>query len=65
MRVTSVGEVKDNFRALLNEAERGQRFLIQRHGKPVAALVPVSDVGIEPEKMQPIGKPFKPEKEAV
>jgi prevent-host-death family protein len=37
----SVAAAKRDFRRLLDEAERGQRTVISRHGKPVAALGPV------------------------
>jgi antitoxin (DNA-binding transcriptional repressor) of toxin-antitoxin stability system len=37
-----VAIVKRDFRRLLEAAERGERTVIMRHGRPVAALGPVS-----------------------
>ena len=37
-----VAVVKRDFRRLLEAAEQGQRTVILRHGRPVAALGPVS-----------------------
>jgi len=36
-------EAKTNLSALLERVEQGERFVITRHGKPVAELVPVSE----------------------
>lgn len=35
-------EAKTNLSALLERVENGERFVITRHGKPVAELVPAS-----------------------
>ena len=39
--ILSVAAVKREFSRLLEAAERGQRTVILRHGRPVAALGPV------------------------
>lgn len=40
--MTEVGafEAKTHLSALLDRAERGERFLITKHGRPVAELIP-------------------------
>jgi len=42
----SVGafEAKTHFSALLEKVAHGERVVITRHGKPIARLVPISDV---------------------
>lgn len=41
----NVGEVRNTFAEYVNRASyRGERIIIQRRGKPVAALVPIEDV---------------------
>jgi prevent-host-death family protein len=44
----SVAQAKAHFSELVAEARRGKRILILRHGKPAAAVVPVTDA--EPVK---------------
>jgi prevent-host-death family protein len=39
----SVAQAKAHFSQLVAEAHRGKRTLILRHGKPAAAVVPVTD----------------------
>lgn len=41
MREIGAYEAKTNLSALLEKVEKGERFVITRHGKPVAELVPV------------------------
>lgn|SRR5690554_1023437 len=41
----SSSQARENLADLLNRAAyRGERFIIDRHGKPLAAIVPVSDL---------------------
>ena len=40
----SVAEVKAHFSDWVKEAEAGEPVVITRHGKPVVALVPASDM---------------------
>lgn len=40
MREIGAYEAKTNLSALLEKVENGERFVITRHGKPVAELVP-------------------------
>lgn len=48
----AVAEAKARFSELIDRASRGERFLVLRHGRPAAALVPVpSDP--EPEAARP------------
>lgn len=45
MTSTTVSEARNNFPELLNRVGYGQeRILIERHGKPVAALISVEDL---------------------
>ena len=37
----AVAEAKARFSELIDRASRGERFLVLRHGRPAAALVPV------------------------
>jgi|SRR5271166_5222460 len=43
--ITAVGayEAKTRFSELVNRAEKGERFLITKNGRPVARIVPVND----------------------
>lgn len=43
-RTLSVAQAKATFAACVRWAEDGESVIISRHGKPVAALVQVSDV---------------------
>jgi len=53
----SVGEAKKRFSELMSRVVyRGERFLIQRRGRPMAALVSVDDLErLEPEPAAPRG----------
>lgn len=44
MRVVGVYEAKTHLARLLDEVENGESITITRHGRPVAALVPPSQV---------------------
>jgi len=46
MTSIAVAEAKARFSELIDRASRGERFLVLRHGRPAAALVPVPS---EPE----------------
>jgi prevent-host-death family protein len=41
MKTIGAFEAKTHLSELLNEVEQGERFLITKHGRPVAELVPV------------------------
>lgn len=43
-------EARNQLPDLLNDAERGRSTVITRHGKPVAALVPIKDFKEKPAK---------------
>ena len=45
MREVSTRELKDHLSELVHEVEAGGRLVITRSGRPVAALVPVSELG--------------------
>jgi prevent-host-death family protein len=50
MRSVSALDVRKHFGQLLDEAAGGERLIIERAGQPVAALVPLSDLGeIDPD----------------
>jgi len=43
--VMGVGEAKKRFSELMSHVTyKGERFLIQRHGKPMVAMVPAQDL---------------------
>jgi prevent-host-death family protein len=42
MREVGAYEAKTHLPKLLEQVEKGERFVITRHGRPVAELVPVS-----------------------
>ncbi len=45
MNVVGVGDAKKHFSELMSRARyKGERFLIQRRGRPMAALVPAEDL---------------------
>ncbi|HEX3660236.1 MAG TPA: type II toxin-antitoxin system prevent-host-death family antitoxin [Acidobacteriaceae bacterium] len=43
MRQVQASEAKTRFLQLLDEVEKGDSFLITRHGKPVARITPEAD----------------------
>ncbi|HYW24064.1 MAG TPA: type II toxin-antitoxin system prevent-host-death family antitoxin [Terriglobales bacterium] len=53
MTTIAVAEAKARFSELIDRASRGERFLVLRHGRPAAAVVPVPPLP-EPE---PAGTP--------
>ena len=48
MTTIAVAEAKARFSELIDRASRGERFVVLRHGRPAAALVPVPPLP-EPE----------------
>ncbi|TAE61728.1 MAG: type II toxin-antitoxin system Phd/YefM family antitoxin [Nostocales cyanobacterium] len=45
MSVISASEARANFPDIINRAEyRGERILIQRHGKPAVAIISIEDL---------------------
>jgi prevent-host-death family protein len=42
MRTVGIFEAKNRLSELVSQAERGERVLLTRNGKPVAEIVPVS-----------------------
>jgi prevent-host-death family protein len=48
MRHIGVAEAKREFSDLLNRVSyQGERFVVERHGRPMALLVPVGDLSAE------------------
>jgi prevent-host-death family protein len=45
----SVTDAHRNFSKLLDRVERCQRIVITRHGKPFAAVIPISDLQLLPQ----------------
>ncbi len=43
METVGAFEAKTHLSSLLERVEKGERFTITRHGKPIAQLVPVED----------------------
>ncbi len=45
MTIVSATEARANFQSLISRAEyKGERILIQRHGKPVVAIIGLDDL---------------------
>jgi prevent-host-death family protein len=44
MKKMSVAEAKSHFSEVVAEARRGKKIVILRHGKPAAAVVPMSTI---------------------
>lgn len=44
MRAISALDVRARFGQILDEAADGERFIVERAGQPVAAIVPLSDL---------------------
>jgi len=49
MKKMSVAEAKAHFSEVVADARRGKRIVILRHGKPAAAVVPISMVAPAPK----------------
>jgi prevent-host-death family protein len=55
VRRTPLAKAKAHLSELVDDAEhRGRRIIILRHGKPAAALVPVSVAAPKPRKPKPM-----------
>jgi prevent-host-death family protein len=54
--VVSVADAKRRFSELIERVGRGERFVVERRGKPVLALVPPTDV--DPGREQPAKRGF-------
>jgi prevent-host-death family protein len=53
MRTISALEVRAKFGQVLDEAAAGERFVVERGGHAVAAIVPLEDLAaVDPEKMR-------------
>lgn len=53
MRTITALEVRAKFGQVLDEAAAGERFIVERAGQPVAAIVPLADLDIaDPEKIR-------------
>lgn len=53
MRTVSALDVRAKFGQILDEAAAGERFVVERAGVPVAAIVPLSDVpAVDPEAIR-------------
>lgn len=44
-----VAEAKRRFGELIDRVQRGERFLVRRHGRPAVALVPPTDLERRPQ----------------
>jgi prevent-host-death family protein len=52
MRSISALEVRAKFGQVLDEAAAGERFVVERGGHPVAAIVPLGDLdAVDPDKV--------------
>ena len=53
MRTITALEVRAKFGQVLDEAAAGERFIVERAGQPVAAIVPLRDLeAIDPERVR-------------
>ena len=51
MRTVSALDVRRRFGQIVDQAAAGERFVIERAGQPIAALVPLSDLEfVDPER---------------
>ena len=48
IRTLSTGDARERFAEIIKDALEEKRTLITRHGKEVAAVVPISDVQLRP-----------------
>ena len=44
MRETTISDVRRNFSGILNRAQRGDLIIVNRRGKPAAAIVSIEDL---------------------
>jgi prevent-host-death family protein len=55
MRTVSALDVRRRFGEVVDQAAAGERFVIERAGQPVAAIVPLSDLAeIDPDRRRGI-----------
>ncbi len=53
MKSISALDVRARFGQVLDEAAAGERFIVERAGQPVAAIVPLSDLqALDPERIR-------------
>lgn len=53
MRTITALEVRAKFGQVLDEAAAGERFIVERAGLPVAAIVPLRDLeAVDPERIR-------------
>jgi prevent-host-death family protein len=53
MRTISALDVRARFGQVLDEAAAGERFIVERAGQPVAAIVPLSDLdALDPDRIR-------------
>jgi len=53
MRTISALEVRAKFGQVLDEAAAGERFIVERGGSAIAAIVPLADLdALDPEKIR-------------
>jgi prevent-host-death family protein len=53
MRTISALDVRARFGQVLDEAAAGERFIVERAGLPVAAIVPLADLeAMDPERVR-------------
>lgn len=51
MRVVTALDVRRRFGQIVDEAAAGERIVIERAGRPIAAIVPLSDLAlVDPER---------------
>ena len=53
MRTITALEVRAKLGQVLDEAAAGERFIVERAGQPVAAIVPLSDLdAVDPDRIR-------------
>jgi prevent-host-death family protein len=56
MREVSITDVRRTFGKVLRRAERGDRTLVYRYGKPAAVFVPIRDLELIEQLASGVGK---------
>ena len=51
IRRMSTGDARERFAEIINDAAEAKRTVITRHGREIAAVVPVDDVHLPPGAM--------------
>lgn len=59
MRRVSMREANQNFSGVMAEVEAGEKFIVEKRGKPVAKIVPFRGLSEEAKRQKAIKELFK------